>query len=81
MYDDRPLVDLLNARFDDMSQKISELRADLIRQVQKQEEKFDEHEEKDQERFDHINKFKWQLSGAGVTLIALVKVLERYFDR
>lgn len=81
MYNDGPLVDLINSRFDDVNQKISDLRQDLFREVQSIKQKHDDHEELDQHRFDGLNKIKWQVSGAAVTLFGIVKILERYFDK
>ena len=81
MYNDGPLVDLLNARFDDVNQKLVDLKQDLLREVQAIKQKHDEHEEKDLDRFASLDKIKWQVSGAAVTLVGIVKLLERYFDK
>jgi len=81
MYNDGPLVDLINSRFDDVNQKLNDIKQDLLREIQEIKRKHDDHEELDQHRFDGINKIKWQVSGAAVTLMALVKILERYFDK
>lgn len=81
MYDDRPLVDLINSRFDDMNQKISELKQDLIREVQGIKTKQELHEVDDQRRFDSFNKIKWQVSGAVITVAGIFKYLEHLFAK
>lgn len=85
MYDDRPLVDLINSRFDDMTDKISDLKRDMLRETQRLTEKYDQHEEHDAERFTSVNarfskldKAYWMISGGVVVLSLVIKIAERF---
>lgn len=81
MYDDRPLVDLLNRRFDDLTARVDDIKRDMREETKTLTVKFDEHEDKDQERFSELDKFKWQATGIFVTLMFLMQFAEKFIER
>ena len=77
MIDDRPIVDLINSRFDDLVGRVEDMKRDLLRGQEK-------HEIEDKERFKaldlrvhSVEKIYWKVSGAVIVIIAFVKALER----
>jgi len=78
MYDDRPLVDLINARFDDVISKVDSLKVDMLREYVSLKVDMKEHEAHDTERFSAISqklsrldKIEWMILG-GSAVVAFV---------
>lgn len=73
MYDDRPLVDLINSRLDDVISRMEGLKSDILRETQHLNQKHKEHEEKDTIRFGEIDKLKWKITGGISVVIVLIQ--------
>ncbi len=83
MIDERLIIDLLNQRFDDMSDRIDDLKRDVLSTA-------DKHSKDDEVRFEKLesdvsklNQMKWTILGmvSGLSsggVVAIQKVLEHF---
>lgn len=74
MYDDRPLVDLINARLDDVISRMESMKTDLLRESQELKRKHEEHEDHDLARFTELDQIKWKSMGAFSAVLVIFQL-------